>query len=240
MAKKRKQRTYFKSLFTIILLLAIAVGGVYVWRKLNRKPAPTHFVALPDGFNTYGIDVSHHQQKIDWDTVLESSDSLISFVYCKATEGIDHIDSQWERNRKILLEKEIAHGAYHFFLPKKSAKAQAVHFLSQYKVNVNDLPPVLDAEIEGNSNQQLVSQMRIWLEYVEKKTGRRPVIYTSYNMYKEVLKASFKGYKFWVANYNTIESRFQDDEIIHWQYSDNGKIAGIKGPVDLNFSKTEF
>lgn len=237
---KKKKRSAWKLLFTLIITFGIATGGLYIWRKVNKKPSPTHFVKLPAGFNSYGIDVSHHQQKIDWDTVFESSDSLISFVYCKATEGVNHIDSQWERNRRILVEKNIANGAYHFFLPKKSAKQQAIHFLSQYEIKKNDLPPVLDAELEGNSNQQLISQMRIWLNYVETNTGRRPIIYTSYNLYSDLLKDAFSGHKFWVANYNTIESRFQDDEIIHWQYSDNGKVNGIKNRVDLNFSKIEF
>ena len=216
------------------------MGGIYVWKRLNPMPAPTHFTELPSNFHSYGIDVSHHQQKIDWDQVFLNSDSLISFVYCKATEGIDHVDSQWERNRAVLLKKKIAHGAYHFFLPKKPAKLQAIHFLKQYEINSADLPPVLDAEIEGENNTQLVNQMKIWLNYIEEKTGRRPIIYTSYNMYKEILKHQFKEYKFWVANYNNISSRFQDDEIIHWQYSDNGKVHGIKGQVDLNFSKINF
>jgi len=198
------------------------------------------FIALPTPFVSYGIDISHHQEKIDWNEVLNFSDSLISFVYCKATEGINHVDTQWNRNRGILLDKNIPHGAYHFFLPKKDAKKQAIHFLQNYQLQKTDLPPVLDAEIEADSKQQLVSQMRIWLEYIEKKTGRRPIIYTSYNMYAEFMKKSFRDYKFWVANYSTKESRFQDDEIIHWQYSDNGKVPGIKEKVDLNFSKIEF
>ncbi len=199
-----------------------------------------NFIELPSSFVSYGIDISHHQEKIEWDEVLSFSDSLISFVYCKATEGINHVDTQWNRNREILLSKNIPHGAYHFFLPKKDAKKQAIHFLKNYQLQKNDLPPVLDAEIEGTSNQQLTLQMRIWLEYIEKETGRLPIIYTSYNMYIEFMKKSFQGYKFWVANYSTKESRFQDEEIIHWQYSDNGMIPGIKTPVDLNFSKIDF
>ena len=216
------------------------MGGIYLWRRLHPKPAPINFVELPSSFQSYGIDVSHHQQTIDWDKVFLGNDSLISFVYCKATEGIDHVDSQWKRNRKILLQKKIDHGAYHFFLPKKSAKGQAINFLKNYQLKDKDLPPVLDVEIEGETDIQLIDQMKIWLRHVEENTGRRPVIYTSYNMYKELLKSQFKGYKFWIANYNTIESRFHDDEIIHWQYSDNGIVSGIKGRVDLNFSKINF
>ena len=238
MAKRKRNSN--RKFIAISVALLVAFSAYYAWRKLNRKPAPMHFIELPANFKSYGIDVSHHQNKIDWELALGTTDSLISFVYCKATEGIDHVDSQWERNRKILLEKNVNHGAYHFFLPKKSAKQQAIHFLNNYTVNKNDLPPVLDAETEGLSDQQLVEQMKIWLDFVEYKTGRRPIIYTSYNMYRDLLKEKFNGYKFWVANYNSIESRFEDEEIIHWQYSDNGEINGIDAKVDLNFSKIDF
>ena len=240
MAKRKRKASKRINTFGFILIVLISVAIVYTWNYTHRSPAPKHFISLPTSFNSYGIDVSHHQNKINWDIVFTDSDSLISFVYCKATEGLNHVDSQWKRNRVELSKKKIPHGAYHFFLPKKSAKKQAYHFLANYELIESDLPPVLDAEIEGMSEQHLVNQMKIWLEIIENKTGRRPVIYTSYNMYSQLLKSNFKNYKFWVANYSLKTNRFHDEQIIHWQYSDNGSINGIDGEVDLNFSKIEF
>ena len=78
------------------------------------------------------------------------------------------------------------------------------------------------------------------LKAVEDESGIRPIIYTSYSMYRDKMRRKFDGYQFWIASYNPNESRVQDLEVIHWQYSDRGEVPGIKGLVDLNFSKQSF
>lgn len=195
---------------------------------------------LPDGFHSHGIDVSHYQGVIDWDKFHEEADSIVRFVYCKATEGTNHIDAQWSRNKSELRKYKIHFGAYHFFLPKKNALKQAKHYVKNYTPRQSELSPVLDVETEGKSDADLISRMKTWLSYVEKKTGRRPIIYTSFHFYSTKFKGKFKGYKFWIANYNNRPDRMVDKQIIHWQYSDHGRIPGIEGPVDLNFSKIGF
>ena len=204
-----------------------------------KQTESNQFKTLPASFYSYGIDISHYQGSINWDKV-HKGDSSISFVYCKATEGLNLIDPQWKQNRESLSDLNIPHGAYHFFRPKSGAREQAIHFLNNYHSKQSDLPPVLDAETNEVTNSELITNMKIWLDLVEEKTGKRPVIYTSYHMYSTFLKAAFKDYKFWVANYSYIPSRFNDDQIIHWQYTDEGKVNGIKGNVDINFSKTLF
>ncbi len=238
MTSKRKNK---RKAFALVVLIIFSLPSIFfLYKRLNSSSAPSNFIALPKDFKSYGIDVSHHQKEIDWSTVFQSPDTLISFVYCKATEGITHIDTQWKRNREELLKRKKTHGAYHFFLPSFSASKQAMHFLSQYKVHPDDLPPVLDAEINDIGNETLISGMKEWLTIVEKQTGRRPIIYTSYTLYQEVLKKNFPNFKFWVANYSDKEYRFHDDQILYWQYSDNGSLPGIKEDVDLNFSKIKF
>ncbi len=195
---------------------------------------------LPEGFVSYGIDISHHQGEIDWDQLVQHSDSLLSFFYCKATEGIHHVDTRWKENRSSLVALGLNHGAYHFFLPNKAADLQAEHFLNHYVAQPTDLPPVLDAEIEGASDADLIKRMKIWLSKVELKTGRRPIIYTSHHFYRTKFRGAFEGYKFWIANYNKNVDGLDDPSILHWQFSDKGNVPGIKGNVDLNYSKTPF
>ena len=69
--------------------------------------------------------------------------------------------------------------------------------------------------------------MKEWLKVVKEKSGIRPVIYTSYSMYRDKMKGKFPGYEFWIASYNPNESRVQDSEVIHWQYSDCGKFLEL-------------
>lgn len=238
MSKRKKG----KSLGKIIVLIIIILGmfAIYIVVKSQVKTSVNNqFKALPTSFYSYGIDISHYQGEINWNKVV-GGDSSISFVYCKATEGLKLVDHHWKQNRKSLIELNVPNGAYHFLRPRQSAEEQANHFLNNYQSNQSDLPPVLDAETNEVSDATLIASMKIWLEIVEKKTGKRPVIYTSYYMYSTFLKAAFKENKFWVANYTYAPSRFHDKQIIHWQYTDKGKVNGIMGFVDLNFSKVQF
>lgn len=221
------------------------IGG-YFFKDIKRiitpkKNYPVTIGELPEGYLSHGIDISHYQGEIDWEAFNSDTNNLISFVYCKATEGETIIDEQWETNREKLVELAIPHGAYHFFRPKLSVNQQVIHFLRHYNPNQNDLPPVLDIETEANSDEQLIAATQQWLKLFEKETGRRPIIYTSYYFYNTKFKGKFEGYKFWIANYNkNVESKLDNDDIIYWQYSDNGKVYGIEGPVDYNFSKLKI
>jgi lysozyme len=238
--RRTKQSTYRKFRWTFIVVL-LGCTVYFTYRHFDRPNLrPEGLRELPEGFVSHGIDISHHQGRIDWEEFTRSMDSTISFVYCKATEGIRFIDPSWKSNRSNLNSKQIANGAYHFFSPRINASLQADHFLNNYTFLPGDLPPVLDAETEGGSDAQLISRMKEWLKSVETQTGMRPVIYTSYHFYKTKFRGKFEGYEFWIASYNKNESRLKDDCIIHWQYSDRGKLPGINENVDLNFSKLDF
>jgi lysozyme len=238
--RKRKKKNSFIPLFIFASVLSIGSFLFYNYLEKEVYTGTLTLESLPTAFKSYGIDISHHQDKIDWELFKNKSDSLIKFVYCKATEGVNFVDPEWKSNRNQLRVLNITHGAYHFFAPKSNPIAQANHFLRNYTCNQNDLPPVLDAETEGNSTIELIKNMKLWLRHVEHLTGKRPVIYTSYHFYNTKFKHSFEGYKFWIANYSNTPSRVKHKDIIHWQYSDNGEIPGIDGDVDLNFSKIDF
>ncbi len=243
MAKRRKRRLK-KRINLFILLIVLAIGAYFTYinfispsKKIIRFE---HLPELPEGFKTYGIDISHHQGEIDWDAFFDANDSLVRFVYCKVTEGETLMDRQWKINRTRLIEEKIPHGGYHFFIPSVNPLSQAKNFLRNYNARQNDLPPALDVETEGVSDEVLIQSMLVWLKEVERVTGKRPIIYTSYNFYDEKFRGKLDGYLFWVANYSTRSDRFTDEQIIHWQFSEKGKIPGIDGFVDLNYSKIDF
>lgn len=240
MAQRKTTSITFRRL-TYLTLFSIGIGFAcwYIFIRPNSS-SPIHLQPLPKGFLSHGIDVSHHQGTIDWDLFFEYMDTTVSFVYCKVSEGTHFNDSQWNRNHSILAKSKLKHGGYHFFTPDISGEMQAAHFLNQYTPTKNELQPVLDAEVPASTDSRLVNGMKEWLKAVEERTSIRPIIYTSYSMYRDKLKGKFPGYQFWIASYNPTESRVQDAEIIHWQYSDRGTVPGITGMVDLNFSKLSF
>ena len=58
------------------------------WRGIFRD------TAYPEGYSIRGLDVSHHQGKIDWKKVgnAEIGSEPVSFVFMKATEGVAMVD----------------------------------------------------------------------------------------------------------------------------------------------------
>ena len=252
MAKKRTKKTTIRKkkktnyVWLVIPLLILCFGGFILYKInvfLNKQQAVAIkkeiLHAIPKGFPAFGIDVSHHQGKVDWYRIFqqEGYDSIIHFVYCKATEGGDHCDTQWDYNRKTLLKLKIPHGAYHFFFLKKDPIIQAKHFLNTWKKSDYDLPPVLDVERNARTDQDLIAAMKKWLFYVEAETGMRPIIYTSSYYFDSKFQHDFKNYKFWIAAYSKKPESIEDSRIIHWQFSEKGNLPGCATRLDFNVSK---
>lgn len=239
---KHKVRISFWFATTFILLLIISL--IYFnHKKTEPRRNQTNEVELidriPSGFSSFGIDISHHQGSIDWKELLEDNhyDTIIDFVYCKTSEGTDYPDKQWKRNRKELKKLHVRHGAYHYFRTS-DPKKQAEFFLKQWKPDSGDLPPMLDVEYECMKNPHLIHAMQTWLTIVEEKSGLKPIIYTSLNLFRTKFKNVFQNYKFWVASYGIKPTVIDhDNRIIHWQFSTKGKLPGMKTRVDMNVSK---
>ena len=243
--RKKTKKVSRKSLFWIVItcVLSFSIGGYYFLNQKTKILTPAKLRAIaPEGFPTIGIDISHHQGEMDWDKLFNHSgyDSLIHFVYCEATEGNTLVDSQWKQNRKKLNEIGIPNGAYHFFISTDPPRPQVEHFLTHWKKRDIDLPPVLDVETEGLSDQDLIDKMKIWLREVELRTGMRPVIYTSLHFYETKFQNVFANYRFWIAAYTRKPDCVNDSRIIHWQFTDQGRIPGTREKVDLNVSKIVY
>lgn len=243
--KKSNTRKKKKKSNSIWLWIILLFGGVSIYLyfhfKEQRKPqtASEFYKSLPKGYAGVGIDVSHHQGEIDWDLLLKEKgfDTILDFVYCKVTEGTDHVDTQWERNREYLNKHGIPNGAYHYFKPMGDSKAQAEHFLFNYKIRSIDLPPVLDVEEEGISDEELRKKVVVWCNIVKKETGINPIIYTSLHFYETKFREQLTGYNYWIAAYSREPKYMMDKSVLHWQFSENGRLPGIDGKVDLNVSK---
>ena len=239
MAKRRKKKS---SSFRSFILITVAVFSIAVaynyFVTRPRHNSITEIGELPEGFISHGIDISHYQGDINWS--LFNSDKRIGFVYCKSTEGKTIIDQNWAAYSDALSNLDISFGAYHFFHPSVDPIEQAEHFLKHSKLNESHLSPVIDIETDEH-HQDFIQSISKWLSHVQQKTGRQPIIYTSYHLYKTKLKEAFPSYQFWIANYSNRVDRFVNDSlIIHWQYSENGRVAGIDNTVDLNYSKIDF
>ncbi len=241
MAKRTSQKNSIWTKFALVLLILGA--GYFVWHQYQLYVRNGFHLPIidnrPEAFNTFGIDISHYQGAIDWEDMLVKNelDSIISFVYFKVSEGVSHEDGQWSENRNMLNKFGKKSGAYHFFLPNKDALQQANHFLEQYDYQQGDLPPVLDVELEAKSDRILIENIKIWLKQVERKTGIKPIIYTSLHFYTTKFEDEFKSHSFWVASYSRMPELENDPRIVMWQYSQKGRLPGIAEKVDLNVAR---
>ena len=186
-----------------------------------------------DSYEVHGIDVSHYQSAINWDTVAAQS---IEFAFVKATEGLTHNDSlycfNWDEMKRVGLKR----GAYHFFRPRVSGEEQARNFCNWVEIATGDLPPVLDVEVlDDVSKDVLITGIQEWLDQVEIHFSIKPILYTNLKFYNKYLAGKFDDYPIWIARYNTKEPRLAcGRDWQFWQYGNQGRIKGINGEVDFN------
>lgn len=182
----------------------------------------------------FGIDVSHYQGKINWDS-LKSADFPLKFVFIRASAGKDGVDSEYSRNWEKSAGHDFIRGAYHYYRPNENSLKQAENFITNVKLRKGDLPPVLDIETipSEQSVDSLKSGLKRWLKKVESHYGMRPIIYSGESFYTDLLRQEFAGYELWIANYSFFEDEIRP-EWLFWQFTDKAKISGIEGNVDVN------
>src|SRR5216684_2415566 len=128
-----------------------------------------------------GIDVSHFQAVVDWNTVSSGGDV---FAFAKASEGASVKDMYFADNWVGMKTAGLLRGAYHFFHPSTDAQVQADLFL-QVLASANggspllaqgDLPAALDLEVaDGVAPADIIAGAAQWLAAVQAATGRTPL-----------------------------------------------------------------
>lgn len=182
--------------------------------------------------NRYGIDVSRYQGRIDWQTV--KNDKNAGYVYLKATEGASLIDNTYYYNLKEARKAGLKVGCYHFFSPTIDPEVQFNNFSKVVELKEQDLIPIIDVETRGKGSlTSFRSRLTKFLRMVEEHYGIRPIIYTSCNFYNDYLAGGYTDYKYMIARYKDEVPQLTDNiKFVMWQFTANGRIDGIKGPVD--------
>ena len=225
-------------LTSVILILVIAVlffeKGYIRFNYPDKSEYPVR-----------GIDISHHQDVIDWD-ILGRDD--ISFAFIKATEGGDHKDTKFVQNWERAGDIGLVRGAYHFFTFCKSGHEQALNYIKSVPVEENALPPAIDLEFSGNcqarpSKEEVQFELSVFAKLIEQRYGKTPIVYTTKESYNAFIAGDDLTYPLWIrAIYS--EPKLKDSKTwTFWQYAHKGRLHGIKGFTDLNVfngSREEF
>ncbi|ANI88111.1 glycoside hydrolase [Arachidicoccus ginsenosidimutans] len=241
--KKPKRKSKFWKIFACVIgVMGILAIAQYVYKAHNDKVA--HFVYyndfgidMPDNFPIHGIDVSTHQDKIDWAKVkaMQSQNIKIGFVFIKATEGLSNVDKAFQYNWSSAYAAGIPRGAYHFFIAGKSGVLQAQNFIKNVRLTSGDLPPVVDIEELYKSSPKVVrGELHNYLSTIENYYHIKPVIYSYATFYNDYLDGEFDDYPLWVAHYFEEHKPRIKRHWNFWQHSENGHVYGIREHVDFS------
>lgn len=260
MAKKRKKRHKKRKIHINLWAVAgiiIALAGIIALPYLGDRWTVEKGAKVPSGAYSYGIDISHFQQKVDWDSLMVLTDGAnrtirsmkhaidvkpVSYIFIKATEGTSMKDRNFSRNWSEAGKRDIRRGAYHFFRSSKDPEQQARHFIKTVgALRYKDLPPVLDIETihPGCSHKTLNEKALKWLKIVEEHYDRKPIVYSSASFIEDILCEEIRNnYTIWVAHYDVERPRYSRWHL--WQFTDHAVVHGIDGHVDLNACPTNI
>ena len=181
-----------------------------------------------------GIDVSIWQGDIDWRKVKNSG---IDFAMLRIGYGDNYKDACFEKNYYAAKKAGIRIGGYYYSYAVTVEEAineanRCIEFLNGRDM---DLPVAFDLEdpIQQNLSKNLKSQIvRAFCEKI-KAAGYRPMLYANLNWLNNHIDYDMiRDYDIWLAQWN--DKPTYDRPFYMWQFSNQGRIDGIKGDVDLN------
>ena len=231
-------------LVTAALLLGLVAG-----------PSSAHA-----GTKAIGIDVSRFQGTIDWPTVAGSG-IRFAFVQASRGNGTDCTvrpgqcgpDPYFATNRLAAESAGIRVGAYHRAFASGATKTDAradalieanIFIAAVGSLQRGELIPVLDAEspFTGMTSGTLRTWIRVFVKRVNKKLGRKPMIYTnasSWSATGNTVEFAKARYPLWVAEWGVSRPTVPANNWAGrgywvWQYTSSGSVPGISGRVDMD------
>mgnify|MGYP004611446309 FL=1 len=191
----------------------------------------------------FGIDVSQHQGTIDWQTLKNQVD----FVIIRCGYGQDQMnqdDSQFRRNADACTRLNIPFGVYLYSYARRVADAQgeANHVLRLIRGYKMAYPVFYDLEDENTtgrlSNRTIAQIAQRFGDILEENDYFVGVYANLYWWTDKLTDPVFNKYAKWVARY--AQTLNNPDKYDIWQYSQRGRLDGIRTSVDLNYSYRDF
>ena len=197
-----------------------------------------------------GVDVSHHQGKIDWEKVKEDGYefAIIRIGYRGyGTEGTLNLDNRFHENIKDAQRAGLDVGVYFFAqaINEEEALEEAEFVLKHLKGYELELPVAYDPEsilydearTDDVTGEQFTKNAKVFCKLI-RKAGYEPMIYS--NMLWEAYELELEklsDYLIWYADYEPLPQTPYD--FVMWQYTSRGTVDGIDGSVDLNIQFLE-
>ncbi len=202
-----------------------------------------NYLLLQNAESWPGVDVSAYQGKIDWHQVKASGIrfAMIRLGYRGYESGKLVTDEYAKENLKGAKEAGLKVGAYFFSqaLSIQETDQEIDYMLKILGDTKLDMPIVLDWEIPAAS-ARTVNMDKLTLTDIQRHfcgqmrdKGYQPMIYFNWSQSEKLYSLhDLEEYPFWLALYQ--DRMTYPWKVEMWQWTDKGKVPGIKGPVDLN------
>lgn len=224
---------------------------INVVEKINPSPNPPssskNYLYFEDVIAKYkndstevGIDVSRWQEEINWQEV---KDAGVEFVIMRIGVQSDYdkeisMDSYFEQNIKVAKEVGLKVGVYVYTTATndKTARDHAKWVINALKGTNLDFPIAFDWENWRQFKKYKINLTELSLAFESfndelNKHGYSAMLYSS-KFYLENIWNNKNNRPVWLAHY-TSQTNYQGEYIL-WQLSNTGRVAGIKGDVDIN------
>lgn len=205
---------------------------------------------------TLGIDVSKYQGSIDWEQVAQSGVefAMIRVGYRTKVTGIIYEDPGARYNLQEATKNGLLVGAYFFSsaVTEEEAREEAAwvaDFISRYQItypvayNCEDFQSP-DSRQYGLGSGERTTIACAFLDTIS-AAGYTPMFYASRNEMEGNAQWNMdtlgSRYRVWVSQYpeqpypETPASTYSGSHAM-WQYTSQGKVAGIRGSVDVNLA----
>ncbi|MEM7320865.1 MAG: GH25 family lysozyme, partial [Pseudomonadota bacterium] len=106
-----------------------------------------------------------------------------------------------------------------------------------------ELPTVLDMEWNPFSptctkrpdGATVRAEAKRFLDILERHYGRRPIVYTTPDFYRDTDIGKLRNTTFWLRSVAGHPSEtYPGAKWLFWQYTGTGLVPGVPGPVDIN------
>ncbi len=197
-----------------------------------------------------GIDVSHHQAKVDWEKVKAAG---YKFAIIRAGYGRNNIDEQFKRNISECNRLGIPCGIFwaSYALNEGEAKNEAKYCLAAIAPYTVEYPVYFDleyftADYMAKNGVKLTKSTatrhaEVFLEAIE-DAGYYAGLYANPDYLSRFFDASLLDkYDLWLAHYKDNPDLSNPSRSCGmWQHSSTGRVSGITGNVDLDVTYKDY
>ena len=204
-----------------------------------------------DTLASVGVDVSSHQQEIDWELVAANGVefAMIRVGYRGYSQGGLQMDERFRENMDGALAAGLDVGVYFFSqaITVEEALEEARFVLERVRDYDLTMPVVFDWERQNYSGSRtqkipdtetMCRMANAFCEEIQAE-GYQPMVYFYQNLaYNNYDLSKIMEHPFWLAQYTDYPSFYYDFEM--WQYTHTASVPGIEGNVDMNLAFREF